>query len=70
MIVKNLNFIVTESIDGHFLLNIRLQEFLPTGKEKNSSKTLYFLIFDPPPKNWSHFFWGGNLIFFVPLPPF
>ena len=29
---KNLNFIVTESIDGHFLLNIRLQEFLPAGK--------------------------------------
>ena len=61
MIVKNLNFIVTESIDGHFLLNIRLQEFLPTGKEKNSSKTLYFLIFDPLQRIGHTFFGGGEI---------
>ena len=66
--VKNLNSIVKELIDGHQLLNIRLQEILPVGKWSHKKiltlkKLILFEICDkyskrPPPKSMSHFFLG------------
>ena len=37
---KNLNFIVTESMDGYWLMNFRFQEFLPAGKWAMKRKNL------------------------------
>ena len=81
--VKNLNFIVTEFINGHLLLSIRLQEILSVGKwskEKKSTEIKKKLMLSkmcdkysqrPPSQEFvTLFFWEKKYsLVETPLPP-